>query len=337
MYVFLLLSFFSGMLELGSVYIGLKLGLSMGMTLLLPFSYQIGNLMINIVKGNRYKTFCMVCIIGILAPAWFIYHHLWVIAIQIALISYCIQDLRSKYKAKCPTWLKRSFRIGGFIVSPIMFIADSELSIILCTSACLLSLLTLNNSNEMIIDASEKKQMSTKKISFVMIFHQLHYFVYTYLMPVYMYQHTKNIFYTSFMFASSWIIYLFPQVIVEKYGLSNYKKIFFVCHTFLAICMAGVTISIWSKSILMTLVFWMLTGLGGGSVFCIKYLSPIYQRMDMALSENIGHLLGPLLAIFICYITHKNSVIVLPALSFLFVIATILIAFKIVKESRYEQ
>jgi hypothetical protein len=62
------------------------------------------------------------------------------------------------------------------------------------------------------------------------------------------------------------------------------------------------------SSLKIKFLFWVLTGLGGTTVFCIKKLKEGWQG-DMtvtgigesqAVSENIGHVLGTLCCIFIC-------------------------------------
>lgn len=43
-----------------------------------------------------------------------------VFMIQVMAASMCIQMARAAQKNNCPAWLKRSFRIGGFVLSPVM-------------------------------------------------------------------------------------------------------------------------------------------------------------------------------------------------------------------------
>jgi len=93
---------------------------------------------------------------------------------------------------------------------------------------CLIFL--LNSSDTLDLDQSRKTK--SNQLSYVMIFHQAHYFVYTYIMPIYIFQITRSYIWTAIAFAIIWIVYLIPEEVEKKYKI-NYKKMFFVCHTFL--------------------------------------------------------------------------------------------------------
>ena len=113
---------------------------------------------------------------------------------------------------------------------------------------------------------------------------------------------------------------------------------FFSCHLFLAACMATIAVSAYFYDTTIVLLFWLLTGLGGGSVFCIKHLCKRYESINMDFSENIGQLVGPLVAVFFCNITTEYVFVVLPAISCLFVIIALILSLYIVnKEHNYEE
>ena len=75
---------------------------------------------------------------------------------------------------------------------------------------------------------------------------------------------------------------------------------------------------------LAVLILWLLTGLGGGSVFCIKHLAKHYSDLDMELSENIGHVLGPIVAVLLCYCFPEQEVAYLSMASCIFVVLALL-------------
>ena len=327
MYNFLILSLFSGMIELGTVFLGIHLNAPIPVIISLPLYYQLGNLMMNYIP--KKKQICIVMSITVLILSIFSRTNYYYLSLTVQLIfsSFCIQITRDKHKKNCPTWLKRSFRITGFALSPLMLFEKGQLILITSITFCLF--LLFHSS-----DVLSHQKPKNNEISFVMIFHQVHYFAYTYIMPIYLFQITQNYMISASIFAITWIIYLLPQTIAEKYNMRNYKKIFLGCHTLLALCMGSMTLSFYKEKQLLLLLFWLLTGLGGGSVFCIKHLTQKYKSIDMDLSENIGHVLGPLIAIIICAIFPNKEATLLTAFSCVSVIITLILAtFNIQKEN----
>ena len=326
---FLLLSLLSGVIELGSVLLGIKLGVPVAGIILFPFWYQLGNLLMSYLprKKSLYLFMLATVILGTIINS-FLWSYI-VLAIQLVITSYCIQAAREKNKKSCPTWLKRSFRIGGFAISAIFVSCNGQ--IILIASIFFSVLLLLRGTTIERVASGKKKYQG---ISLVMIFHQIHYFVYTYIMPIYLYQNTKSFIAVAIAFAITWIVYLSPQVIVEKSGNVKYKKVFFVGHSFLAVCLG---LMAWMSRFGCTegvLCCWLLTGFGGGTVFCIKHLCSKYEKMNMDLSENIGHVVGPFLAVCICYYFPNVEITVLAFGSCISVVIALLSAIIVVVKER---
>lgn len=336
MFNFLILSLFSGVIELGAVYIGIVHKLPMHLIIILPLFYQTGNLMMSLIPPKPSLNIILAGIVCFLSLAYCRYPTLWILAIQLAFSSYCIQLTRAQHKSICPTWLKRSFRIAGFALSPIMLLGDGQLILPLSMLLCVFLVykdIIAQSKDKKIIRGKETKVIG---ISMVMIFHQMHYFVYTYIMPIYIYQMTGNIIISGLIFSATWVVYLLPQTFAEKFNIINYKKIFFICHIFLGLCMACIAISAYFNKIMYVLFFWLLTGFGGGSVFCIRYLSKKYEFTDMDFSENIGHFFGPLVAVVLCFLFTEHIFAILPFISCIFVIVALIFSLYIVKEAHYE-
>lgn len=335
MFYFLILSFLSGIIELGAVYLGIVQQLPIHMIIMLTFFYQIGNIMTNILPQRTSLNIFLAGVVGLLSIMYYLYPDFRILAVQLVLSSFCIQIVRVQYKSSCPAWLKRIFRIGGFALSPIMLIGSGQAIFLLSVVLCIF--LAWKN---VIVQVQNKKILKDKKtrmpgISLVMIFHQMHYFVYTYVMPIYFFRITKSIWLSSLIFSVTWIVYLLPQTIAEKISSINYRKMFFFCHIFLGICMASIAASVYFYNTAMVLIFWILTGLGGGSVFCIKYLSKKYKTINMDFSENIGHFLGPLVAAVSCQMKAEDVFVVLPAISCIFVIMALISSAYIVNKEEY--
>lgn len=326
---FLLLSLLSGVIELGSVFLGIRLGVSVAGIFLLPFWYQMGNLLMNYLPRN--ETFYFIMFVTV-ASGTISNNFSWsyiVFASQLVITSYFIQAACEKSKKSCPTWLKRAFRIGGFAISPVLVLYNGQPILIAST---LFSVMLLLRGAATVETTSNKKKYFG--ISFVMIFHQIHYFVYTYIIPIYLYQRTGSFIIVAILFATTWIVYLFPQTIVEKYDIMKYKTVFFVGHSFLAICLGLMTWMANAGFAKGVLFCWLFTGFGGGTVFCIKHLSSKYEQINMDLSENIGHVMGPALAILICFYAPDIEITVLTFAACTSVIATLLIAIIVVVEEK---
>lgn len=335
---FLILSLLSGVAELGGVYLGITWGLPIHFIILLPLFYQVGNLLTNILPSKAFWGIAVAGIVFVLLVIYSWYPSLWIFAVQLALTSYCIQLVRSRNKRSCATWLKRSFRVAGFALSPLMCFKNGQVIILLSMILCIFSLIRETLSRDAKKVALPTRKNKTLEISLVMVFHQLHYFIYSYMIPIYVSQKTGNLVASALLFSLSWVIYLIPQTIAEKLHIIHYKTMFFCCHAFLGLCMAAMSISAYFDNISLVLLFWILTGLGGGSVFCIKHLYKKSAPANMDLSENIGHFLGPILAIAVCIGSGNSVFVFLPAVSCLFVMMTLLSALYIVwREQRYEK
>lgn len=320
MYSFLILSGFSGVIELGVVFLGINLGLPIPTVISLPISYQLGNIMKDFLPRKQKLCGVLSAIAFMLGVLLYGRYHYIPFVIQLILCSYCIQMSRSTQKSTCPVWLKRIFRVGGFAISPIMLIANGQVVLLICMAYCCILMI---KSPEML----ENKQIKErKKLSFVMIFHQLHYFVYTYIMPIYVFRLTNSYVLSGLAFAATWVVYLLPQTIAERLRMKQYTLIFFVCHSFLAVCMGMISYTSTHGATLAALTLWLLTGVGGGSVFCIKHLTKHYSNLDMELSENIGHVLGPVVAVLLCYSFPEREVTYLSLASCIFVVLALLSA-----------
>ena len=313
---FLILSGLTGVIELGVVFLGIYLGLPIPAVISLPLFYQLGDVLMGFLP-RKWK-FCglfsaIALLLGVLLYGK--YHYI-TFAIQLVLTSYSIQTSRAAHKMACPVWLKRVFRVGGFAVSPIMIIGNGQAVLLLSIVYC--CMLGKKSKLPQISEPAHNKER--KRVSFVMMFHQLHYFVYTYIMPVYMHCLTNSYVLSGLAFAATWIVYLLPQTIVESLKMKRYSLMFFVCHSFLAVCMGMISYSSMLDASLAVLALWLLTGLGGGSVFCIEHLINHDDHQNMELSEKIGHVLGPIVSILLCYCFPTQEIVSLSMASCVFVV-----------------
>ena len=163
---FLTLSLLSGALELGSLFYALEA--QAPVPLLFPLAYQLGNLLFFPVYVTPRRARGL-CILG-LALATPGIPDLFLPALLAA--SLCVQAARAEQKSACPTWLKRTFRIGGFLFSPLTAILPG-----LIMACCLLTAWAALPRRR-----GSHAPGGTSLLP-VMVFHQMHYFVYAYIMP----------------------------------------------------------------------------------------------------------------------------------------------------------
>lgn len=315
MVYFLTLSLLSGALELGSLFYALEIQATV--PLLFPLVYQMGNLLFlpAVVTPRRARGLCILGlalavpgITGLFLPA-------------LLAASLCIQAARAEQKSACPTWLKRTFRIGGFLLSPLTAILPG-----LILACCLLTAWAA------LARGSGARASKETTLFPVMVFHQMHYFAYTYIMPAWVLARTGSLLAAAAFFALTWIVYLSPQAAAERAKHISHRAVFFVCHSFLLLVMAAMCIAAALDRPWALTALWVLTGLGGGSVFCIQELTPACRNADMTLSENVGHVLGCLIAVLLsCAVPSRLMIPVLTGSSCVFVGLTLLSAQKSVR------
>lgn len=310
MHTFLLLSLLSGMLELGTVLLAYMDGLPVWAILSMALMYQLGNLLCFPGKHRPdLAVWLSLANLGLYgaglwlenmppSSVWSIPTFLCVRAVQVALSSLCIQTMRTGRKSACPTWLKRTFRIAGFVLAPLMVLFPHA-GMLLCICLPLAASLSERKTSDKDSAPPQAQAVSPKGLSAVMIFHQMHYFAYTYIMPLVAAELTKSIYAAAALYGLTWVVYLLPQWFAERQKNPDPQLFFFVCHAWLSLTMGMLAAAFSLGRIRLGFAAWMLTGLGGGSVFCIKSLTPRSGLHNMTLSENIGHFLGTAAAVLI--------------------------------------
>lgn len=322
MNLFLFLSLLTGILEMGPVFWCMAHGLSLPETLLYPCLYQLGNLLAGCPGFTRPQaracasvlTLALLCL-GFGGCQKISY---WLVMSA----SFCLNAARNNTKDDCPAWLKRTFRIGGFVLSPLMA-TSPWFSLAVCGVAPMLS---WRGS-----DPKAKKQhpsLSLDKLhAATMVFHQMHYFAYTYLLPVLLVPMLGGSWRASIAFGVSWVVYLAPQLLAENWGRNNPRLMFYACHSFLLCAMIFMALGLALKSAGLFIAAWMMTGLGGGSVFCIGRLGQTEKPREMSSAENLGHVLGCMVAVVVSALLPANSVpTILISASAFFVLATVICA-----------
>lgn len=281
---FLLFSLFSGFVELGNVFWAIDNNYSILSCIGLGLAYQIGNLVPVPIKLNKTVNLMFVIISLCLTLIYiFICKYYFFFFIITILTAMCIQNVRSIMKDSISTTVKRSFRILGFVLAPVCY---NEKVLLFIISLILLVTIIQHNEQRLIIE-----KCKVKTINLVMIVHQMHYFSYVYFIICIMVIQNTNlgkIVYGS-LFALSWLTYIVMPHVLQK---DTYAKYFIIGHSFLTLTLICMFLF---RANPLIILFWILTGFGGGTVFCIGKINNSKEfcaKIDLTFSENIGHILG---------------------------------------------
>ena len=132
------------------------------------------------------------------------------------------------------------------------------------------------------------RQPSTVEIT--MLLHQAHYFSYCYAMPLLLASDaTGGVALIGVWFACGWITYLAAEALWQRFPP---RTVFVAGHVFLTVLLG--LLSLFHSMPWVALSLWVLSGLGGGTVYCLSLLHADEGRPPKRLeqAEDIGHMLG---------------------------------------------
>ena len=314
--MFLLLSAITAVLECGSIFLGIHLGYGPGGILSFCLAYQLGNLfpipfrldkkILTLLVWIAPTLLCLASLCNSLPLFQWAFYFL-----MIALLSCIVQSIRTIMKGKTGTVPKRLSRVVGFMLAPLMAYAPLPL----CAACCLIVWIALKCTSDKNIPVRSLPPFTkrTLKSSYchIMLWHQLHYFIYAYGMILFAYQITESSFQTMIYFACTWLTYLVTEPLLKRLNkacsASPYKPttIIWGGHTFLLL----ILLLLPNVPPFCFILLWILTGFGGGTVFAITALckkSPAYEDEHLELAENIGHFVGTGLAVLWVSIFPQN-------------------------------
>ena len=327
---FYLLSFFSGICEIGCICWGYNQGLSLVEILVLGCAYQFGNTFPRPHNMSR-KGYTILGIVGLLTClcGFVLKGAMGYLCMIVAIVccSICVQVSRSMLKEKgASTTIKRMIRILGFGMSARS--AKCYPVMILIVLIVALSVIVREQ-----IPVIQREKIRKHNICVVMILHQMHYFVYVYGILFYVIKQ-KGMEQAIFYFLGTWITYTLVAPILEKSKNKNYLNWFFVGHSFLAVCL--ILMSILKMDINGFILLWLIAGCGGGTVFCITKIGTRFlpnNSEDMIMAENYGHWWGSICAVMVSGITNDTRFLTL--ISAVFALGAMATMIKGVKENGY--
>lgn len=290
--MYYLYSALSGSVEIGMVCWAVTNGLSPAAIVALGMAYQLGNMIpVPYRPAKRDVIWGFgVCLFSIASLRWN-RNYFPAIFLLTAFLSAILQSIRTGCSGEAVRWKKRLCRVMGF-ASACLY---RDYLVI-----CLIIVLMLLAVGLKKIPDNERRFLVPKG-NRTMILHQMHYFCYSYGMLYLSYVLFESMPLTIGSFVISWLTYLAVEPFLKKYGGGNRKKTLCLGHLGLCILLLGLFVAIIYESWIFA-VLWCLSGLGGGTVFCIYMVEEQKQKgeitqQDWSWSENIGHVLGCLLAL----------------------------------------
>lgn len=337
-YLYYYISCLSGVVEIGCIFWGLNRGFSLLQVIGLVMAYQMGNVIQYFVpkKIEHYSQYFLsisliTCIASeMLSPNEAVCYFLAVITLIIG--STFLQLERESVKIKVEEWekwKKRAWRVVGFFIASTLYLPFGTW--ILC--GIILSLILIGfYSKDFGYDEWYKnlknKTIKEPKLCWTMITHQAHYFVYTYVLCVIVFYKYDSALWASIWFVLNWIPYTITEPLVKVLKIEKYYlKVGILAHVFNGIVLIGVYCFLMNNHILGAVLLWMLTGLGGGNIYCVKKgMNPYieYDNETWMFSEQVGHILG----MIVCIITvalGKSELTMLEAALFAFITVPIII------------
>lgn len=307
---YLALSSASGFIELGSVMLAVRLGLPIPFVFAFGLTYQLGALFQNPFEftGRQYR-FMVAAASAAACASYYDARLLWV---SLLLLGAGLQGLRDEAVrgTRVGTLQKRIARIGGFAVAgwltPGLVIASSVSILLIAEALCRWS-----GRTEIAVKPFRRPPLGV--LAGVMVIHQMHYFTYAYALPaLFLGVHGLDPLPAALAFALGWISYsLAPSV------LTRVPSIVVVVAGHLGVSATLIFMSWNFHNLPLLLAAWFASGFGGGTVFGIRRLVSEWRsgdtKADLDMWENVGHVLGVLMAIGLTLARPSFSLLFLAA------------------------
>lgn len=320
----------SGAVELGTIFLGTRLGYSLSAIIGLAMAYQVGNVLRFFINKKIAKfqdlfiflIFALSILSMLLKGSWLSYVSLLV---YYTVFSTFLQNIRSAVQGQIPRWKKRSWRVAGFVFSAMFYLFPYPM---LIASAMILLFysITLKKFHYDGWLNDWKTGVLGPRLCWTMVTHQAHYFAYNYVILYLVLHYFSNPLIASLCFAANWIPYIITEPFVKKMQWDKWLAIAVCAHLFNAMVLLGMHF-FFDANILLSITLWVLTGFGGGNVFCIKkaLASRItYDKDVWSLSEQLGHILGVVTALIITTMPIPEKTTMLVAAFFAFITVPIM-------------
>jgi len=318
---YLFLSCLSGALELGVPFLAFRLYGKPRYLLMAAIGYQVTSYSAKYLPLPSLVCVCSAalgtCLLAISWPTSFLLYVLSAFFISLGL--HYSRERAKHNSRKVTTFKKRAARVIGFAASGVFSVW--MLAIIGCCS--IVGSLQGDPKSASIYKGG--KVVTVLGIN--MAVHQIHYFVYCYVMFYWVILHLSSYVYLcGLVFSIGWLSYLLSEPILKRF---NRILVLSGGHVSLTVLLLLVAFT-GESSIMLLIVLWFLTGFGGGTVFCLRSSNqeqPKQNRVDMDRWEDIGHVGGVVLCTLSFVITDDLRICFVIAGAMAFITALIYIYF----------
>jgi hypothetical protein len=327
----LALALAASLLELGPLVALLRKGEGVLALLLAGLAYQVGSATPRpvVLSARLPVTFLALLAAGLMFMT-LVGSMPWLAAL--GSLSWALHSVRRNISANIAAELqlpttaeKRIARVIGFILAALLPPLSWLIGVLVAIAAAVSAVSTTK-----IIPTTRSRGFG-HPLEWTMLVHQTHYFTYAYAVPLLLAPASLGgFFFVGIWFALGWISYLSAELLWHRWPL---RTVFIVGHSFLAIILMLMTAM--SGVPWLILVLWMLSGFGGGTVYCLTVLHKregiAHERLERA--EDVGHLLGVALAAAGVYALNWSAT-TLPAIGSIWAICAAIVMIAIATASR---
>jgi hypothetical protein len=301
---YLAVSFISGFLELGIVILLLRSSETVANAILAALAYQLGGFL-NELSIVRSWALSSILLLSAVLAIWAAKSAL-IMFVSVTMLSFGIQAVRALLSGDVTTLIKRTSRVAGFACAG--FFCWSALSVLGIVSLIALAIAPRHDKHMWLHNKATLPGL--RSLEWTMVLHQAHYFSYAYIVAVVLvrnYWIDPRI--AGSLFSIGWLSYMFSKRLFGEFHLA---RSFVVGHIIVILSLTGMLIFAHS-SLVLFLFCWLMTGFGGGTVFCLKGLIDEARQApaNQALWEGLGHVLGVVVCLVIL-ISVENPLVVLP-------------------------
>jgi hypothetical protein len=296
-FLYLFLSFLASLMELGPVIFLLASKESILSALLVGLGYQLGNLTPSIVRLPS-KSLIVMAIVGCLFS---VFGEDWPFAFYVAVTlgSVALQSLRRSISSKgdllVTTFTKRFSRIVGFAASGLFSYGIATLVLLILI---FVGYITIHNMDSTRHLPAKSLVPPTTPIAVVMVIHQAHYFSYAYILPALLLLHFPiPSAFVGIYFIVGWLSYISTEKLIRSQANI---LVLLVGHIIVALSLS--VLGYFQSSLLLVMIGWFFSGLGGGTVYCLTRLNKlltIQAHTEMEFWEDVGHVFGVIVSIIL--------------------------------------
>lgn len=288
---YLALSSLSGVIEIGTVILVIRMEKPLYGIPLVGLAYQLGAFFrepIQLASWLYYLAVMLSLMLAVVASQSLVF-----LLLTVFLLSVGVQGIRgiASRNQRIGTFTKRVFRIAGFASSGLVSWKNLPMVAGLTLLAALLAMKAPHRPLR-----TKVRNVGSGPIGWTMMVHQSHYFSYAYMIPLTLinnYGIAPRL--AGTLFCIGWLSYISSRRVFGKHGLI---LVFALGHILAAFSLAGLFLCS-SGSLGGVLGFWFLTGFGGGTVYALhelKRTAPT-EQYELGPWENIGHVLGVLISL----------------------------------------